>query len=147
MNAQTSKELFVESLDLLVKSKKVLQLSHERCSSFERKKEYSEEELVEFEALTSRFARTADILTQKTARALFVHLAENVDSTIDVANTLEKVGIIDSAATLLEIRRIRNVIAHEYAVDELINYFYTILKFTPTLCGYVERFEHYEAKL
>jgi len=44
---------------------KMLRYSLQRCKEIGVKKDYSLEELDRFESLTSRFARTSDIYTQK----------------------------------------------------------------------------------
>ncbi len=42
-----------------------LTISHKRCQPFIYENEYSEEQLIELEALTARFARVSDLLIQK----------------------------------------------------------------------------------
>ena len=42
-----------------------LYISHERCKDFINNEEYTEQQLIELEALTARFARTSDLLIQK----------------------------------------------------------------------------------
>lgn len=81
-----------------------------------RKGPETEEKL---EVLTARFARLADILTQKVFRA--VDAAELVDegSLLDRLNRMEKRGVIPNARRWRDIRDIRNQIAHEYALDSL----------------------------
>jgi hypothetical protein len=59
-----------ENLALLEKSMTALAYSYEKCDAIGEKEEYDLEEQESFEALTSRFARTSDILTQKVIKTL-----------------------------------------------------------------------------
>jgi hypothetical protein len=54
-----------EHLALLHKSVIALDYSYDKCSAIGEKEEFDLEQQESFEALTSRFARTSDILTQK----------------------------------------------------------------------------------
>jgi len=91
------------------------------------------EEQESFEALTSRFARTSDILTQKLLKTLFMLLQENIKTIIDAANFLEKLELIDDADDLLNIREIRNQIAHEYVESDINDLFFDVLRYVPQL--------------
>lgn len=103
---------------LLEKLMTALAYSYEKCDDIGEKEEYDLEEQESFEALTSRFARTSDILTQKVLKTLFILLQENIKTIIDTANFLEKLEVIEKADDLLNIREIRNQIAHEYVDSE-----------------------------
>lgn len=52
-------------MGLLLKSERVLRISYERCSVLDTKRELSEDELIELDALTARCARSSDMLTSK----------------------------------------------------------------------------------
>ena len=92
---------------------------------FERKfliSEYSFEDLESIDSLTSKFSRTSDIYLQKVLRSIWMLLREDTVPLIDLLNREEKLMIIVSAEELLQMRDIRNQIAHEYlpeAVPEL----------------------------
>jgi hypothetical protein len=47
-------------------------------------------------------------------------LRKDAPTFIDRMNLCEKLGAIPSAGSLIEIRDLRNAIAHEYAVDDLM---------------------------
>lgn len=47
-----------------------LATSIERCESFILNKDFTEDQLIELEALTGRFARVSDLLIQKTLKHL-----------------------------------------------------------------------------
>ena len=69
MTISKKRKLLITQLDehlaLLQKSVIALDYSYDKCRTIGEKKEYDLEQQESFEALTSRFARTSDILTQK----------------------------------------------------------------------------------
>jgi hypothetical protein len=71
------------------------------------------------DALTSKFARVSDIFTQKVLKSLVLLTREDAPTFIDRMNLCEKLGVITSAADLIEIRDLRNQIAHEYLSENL----------------------------
>jgi hypothetical protein len=127
------KEILLDNISLLEKSLLVLEESYNRCKKIGLKDSYSSEELVEFEALTSRFARRVDILTSRFIRSLLNYLREEKRTLIDVANYLEKLGLVDSADEFLELRDIRNLIAHEYVFENLNDLFFAVLEKIPVV--------------
>ena len=135
-----------ENLVLLEKSMTALDYSCEKCNAIGEKEEYDLEEQESFEALTSRFARTSDILTQKVFKTLFILLQENIKTIIDAANFLEKLEIIDEADDLLNIREIRNQIAHEYVDSDIKALFFDVLRYVPELKKIVKDVKAYYDK-
>jgi hypothetical protein len=94
------------------------------------------EVLETFEALTARFARVTDIFISKYLRAI----AEKDDPAFrgglrDWVNYAEKKGIVSSSDEWMELRELRNKIAHEYAAKELNELFNQILLKTPIVLG------------
>jgi len=61
----------------------------------------------------------------------------------DRINRAEKRGIIDSADDFIEIRMVRNEIAHEYKSETILEIFERVLALTPCLVKAVERIETY----
>ena len=90
MTISKKRKLLITQLDehlaLLHKSVIALDYSYDKCSAIGEKEEFDLEQQESFEALTSRFARTSDILTQKVLKTLFILLQENTKTIIDVAN-------------------------------------------------------------
>jgi len=120
---KNNQELLKQNWELLIRSLDSLKLSVEKVSNIGQKTEYTFEELESFDSLTSKFARTSDIFLQKIIRTVWALLHETQMPLIDVLNKSEKLGLIKSADQLIEIRDIRNQIAHEYlpeAIQELI---------------------------
>ncbi len=127
----------------LDKSMKALTYSYEKCKAIGDKDEYDLDEQESFEALTSRFARTSDILTQKLFKTLFVLLQENTKTMIDAANFLEKLEVVEKADDLLNIREIRNQIAHEYVESDLKALFFDVLRYVPEIKRIIENANAY----
>lgn len=116
-------ELLARNQKLLQDSVATLHKSVEKALAIGRKTEYTFEEMETFDSLTSKFSRTSDIFLQKIIRTLWELLHEDRMPLIDVLNRAEKLQIIHSADTMLEIRDIRNQIAHEYipeAIQDLV---------------------------
>jgi uncharacterized protein with HEPN domain len=150
MNITRKRNLLVAQLDenivLLEKSMKALAYSHTKCEAIGEKEEYDFEEQESFEALTSRFARTSDILTQKVFKTLFILIQENIKTIIDAANLLEKLEILEKADNLLNIRELRNQIAHEYVESELKGLFFDVLRYVPELKKIIDNVKAYHSE-
>ncbi len=136
-----------EYLTILEKSLAALEYSYDKCRAIGEKEEYDLEQQESFEALTSRFARTSDILTQKVFKSLFILLQEDMKTFIDMANFLEKLEIVDNADDLLNIREIRNQIAHEYVEPDVKSLFMDVLHFVPQLKNIINNVNAYYNKL
>lgn len=96
-----------------------LRVSYERCKNIGLKGPHSEDDLIEFEALTGRFARTVDIIIHKLFRGIDVVEVIDGGTLIDTMNRAEKRGLIPDAAKLRALKDLRNDIAHEYVADKL----------------------------
>lgn len=127
----------------LKKAANLLSYSVDKCTAIGEKKDYSIQELEAFDALTSRFARTSDLLTQKVFGLIDAVLLEEPGTLIDKLNRAEKRGIISSALIFKEIRELRNLIAHEYVNEDLNTLFQSILKYSPILIKTVIDIESY----
>ncbi|HHX60837.1 MAG TPA: DUF86 domain-containing protein [Epulopiscium sp.] len=137
------KLLYKQELELLTNSAQVLQRSYDICEKIGIKEDYTFDEHDRFEALTSRFARTSDILIQKTLRLIDIIELENTGSIIDRLHRAEKREIIASAEEFKNIRRLRNNIAHEYTQLDLERMFQQVLEICPVLLDAVERVKKY----
>ncbi|GAB6076357.1 hypothetical protein [Desulfurobacterium crinifex] len=140
------RELLQESLEMLEKSLSYLIESYEKCKKIGIKDNYNSQELIEFEALTSRFARTVDILTARAIRSLLRFLREEKNTLIDVANYLEKLEIIENADELLLLRDTRNLIAHEYVLENVNELFKEVLNQTPKIFEISKRLKEFISK-
>lgn len=104
--------------------------------------ELKEEDLLLWELLTSRFSRLQDLLGNKIFTVVLSLTGENVDSwtMIDKVNKLEKLGLLPSSGSWLEMRLLRNHLSHEYPTHPEItaNYLNQTVEAIPLLLKIVE---------
>lgn len=136
------KEQLRIDFERLYKSVKMLQYSLNQCKAIGIKKEYSLEELDRFEALTSRFARTTDIYTQKIMKGVILILREEANTFIDKSNLFEKLGIA-LAEELKMMRDLRNEISHEYKMDDITEIFEAVIEFSNKLIEIIEKTKNF----
>lgn len=133
-------------LELMDKAQEHLRYSYERCQAIVGKVSYTLDELEHFESLTSRFARLSDLLIQKLFR-LIDQLDLDESGTIrDRINRAEKKGLIAAADKFIEIRELRNQIAHEYNPNAMLTIFTEVLHYCPPLFDTVARVHRYSSK-
>ena len=99
-----------------------LQQSRDKTHLLLQQSEFSFEELKSIDSWTSKFSRTSDTYFHKVLRSIWMLLREDTVPLIDLLHRAEKLMIILFAEKLLQMRDIRNQIAHEYlpeAVPEL----------------------------
>ncbi|CAH9018340.1 hypothetical protein NURINAE_00869 [Candidatus Nitrosacidococcus sp. I8] len=56
---------------------------------------------------------------------------------------MEKLKIIDSSQQWVEIKELRNIIVHEYEVDDLLNLFNKIYSYVPILFDTLNQVKNY----
>ncbi len=123
-----------------------LNISFERCKGFINENEFNEEQLIELEALTARFARFSDLLIQKIFKTID-QLDGNTPGTVrDRIMQAEKNGIIKEADILLEIRNVRNTIAHEYESLDLKEMFLFVFRHSSLLNEVLKNAKQYSQK-
>ena len=126
-------EILRQELVVLEDARDIFRRSFEKCSGIGVKSDFTYEELESFEALTSRFARLSDMIIQKILR-LFDELdLEESGAVRDRINRAEKKGIIASADDFIQIRILRNEIAHEYKPEAFSDIFSQVMKLAPAL--------------
>jgi hypothetical protein len=111
------------NLESLKQSIKWLRRSYDICAGIGIKDEYTEDEFDHFENLTSRYARTTDLLIGKVLRSIDRVELMDSGSIIDAANGAEKRGIVDSVSKLRDLKDLRNEIAHEYETEDIRSLF------------------------
>ena len=127
-----------ESFNKLDKAVEILEYSLEKCGKIGIKTNYSLEELDVFENLTSRFARAADIYTQKVMKGIAIILREETKTYIDKANLFEKLEVAD-AQDLKLMRDLRNEISHEYKLKDITEMFQPAVEYSGKLIEVVEK--------
>ena len=133
----------IEAMDNAVK---VLSESYSRCQGIIKKRKFSIDESEKFEALTSRFARLSDILLQKVWRSLFIAELEEDGTPRDRMNKAEKKGLIDDANEFIELRKLRNKIAHNYTLVNIRDTYKQVLIFAPILLEATQKLREYVIK-
>lgn len=78
-----------------------------------------------------RFAKLQDLMGEKLFKLILEYVGEDTEKLafIDILNKLEKLEIIESAATWLNLRLDRNKIAHDYVknIDEILEDLCTLI--------------------
>ena len=113
------------------------------CQHIGIKAHYAEEEYDAFETLTSRYARTIDLLTRKVLRTLDLVEFEQPGSLIDIVNRAEKRGLIPSVTKLRTMTDLRNEIAHDYVKDELEQTFQNVLTESIAVLDFIDNIRKY----
>lgn len=140
-------QLFLEQeLKVLNDAKEVLVYSFNKCSAIGIKESYLPEELESFESFTGRFARISDILIQKIFRLVDELDLDSQGTIRDRINRAEKKELIESSEVFIEIRIVRNDIAHEYLPEAIHDIFGKVLLLTPHLLEGVEKTIEYFKK-
>jgi len=129
----SAEENLKQLLKDLERAQDVLRYSYEKCQRIQMSDGLSYEEMESFEALTSRFARLSDIITQKVIRAFDILDLDDDGTVRDRINRAEKKGIIARADDFIDIRILRNEIAHEYKTEAIYSIFSKVLELTPIL--------------
>lgn len=114
------KSLLKDQLRLAQAAKDVLQESHDRAAVIFKQQSdtLTPEQRETLEALTARFSRLCDFLTQRLFRTIDDVELTSEGSLIDRFNRFEKRGILKSADQWRELRDLRNEIAHEYLIEK-----------------------------
>jgi uncharacterized protein YutE (UPF0331/DUF86 family) len=108
------------------------------------------ERLERYEALTARFSRLQDMLVAPYKTVAHLELEpDKAERVIDLLNFMEKLGLLSAAAEWAEIRRLRNVIAHEYWDDpaKAQDLLREVERHSATLLDAVERLEVYSRRI
>lgn len=116
-----------------------LRWSYQRCQALPHQPPWTAEDLEKLESLSSRFARLADVLTQRLMRLADELELEAPGSLIDRLRRAEKRGWATHDGDFVRIRELRNLVAHEYADDKLAEIYQAILALTPALLAAVPK--------
>ena len=117
-----------------------------RCENLVGKEELPPEQLERLESLTSRFARLADLLIQRMFRLIDEIELTGGGSILDRIYRAEKRGWAN-AAELINIRELRNLIAHEYATEEMPAVYAAVAALSPSLLAAVPKVIAYAEKI
>lgn len=129
-----------DQLDLLAAELRRLKLACDhlawslpRCQPIVGRLPWSTEDHERLESLASRFARVADLLTQRVMRLVDALELESPGTVLDRIRRAEKRGWVDTDGQLVRVRELRNRIAHEYEDDELQALYREVIALSPVL--------------
>ena len=130
--------------ELIKKSDDALRLLSDSVSNikpFDPTAPYSPKELEPYDAMSSRFERIIELLLGKCFRAYETYLYGVSDgSTRDLLNKMEKRDIIGkSVDKWLDIRDLRNKMAHDYLPEQLGKMYDTIIDFYPEIAKTIQK--------
>lgn len=97
------------------------------------------DELERLEAMASRFARLSDLLIQRVMRLVDDLELMPEGSILDRIQRAEKRGSVQSAAELVRIRELRNLVAYDYAADRMAEIYAGIAGLAPVLLAIVPK--------
>jgi hypothetical protein len=120
-----------------------LRFSLDRSRELIDRPAWSLEELERLESLTSRFARLADLLVQRVLRLIDDLELSPRDSVLDRIQRAEKRGLFEEPGQLIRIRELKNLIAHEYASDQMPDIFRAVATLTPALLAAIPKIKAY----
>jgi len=121
----------------------ILRHSYDKCFRIGVRPDLNIDQLESFEALTARFARLSDLVVQKVLRTISVLDLEDIGTVRDRINRAEKKGFIESAEDFVQIRMLRNEIAHEYKSETIFDIFERALALTPALLDALKRIQQH----
>jgi hypothetical protein len=119
MSRETVQSVLRANREVLDQAVPSFRRSLQKCRSLDLAGSRSFEVEESLDALTSKFARVSDIFTQKVLKSLVLLTREDAPTFLDRMNLCEKLGVISSSEDLIEIRDLRNQIAHEYLSENL----------------------------
>jgi hypothetical protein len=115
----------------------VQQLKNNFPTTSQSVQHFTEQEILLIEMLTSRFAKLQDYLGANVFDLFFDETGENVNgmTMIDKLHRLEQLYILDDTQQWMEMRKVRNIIEHEYPDNPLLvsNTLNEIYKMCPIL--------------
>lgn len=139
--------LLKDELEHLDQAASHLAFSQKRTQAIIQQESWTYEELERLESLSSRFARLSDLLTQKIMRLIDELELTPEGTVLDRIQRAEKRGWIESASDLVQIRELRNLIAHEYAADRMPEIYQAVSALTPSLLTIVPKVQSYAKQL
>jgi len=119
VKVEERREIFCENLKLFNKSIFWLKRSLQRVKSIENFEKLTEEQLEIIETLMNRYSRAVDILINKVLRSLDYLELEESSRKLDIVIRAEKRSFVKDYNILIEMKDLRNELAHEYLEERL----------------------------
>jgi predicted nucleotidyltransferase/uncharacterized protein YutE (UPF0331/DUF86 family) len=143
MSSSVSLDVLKSNLENLSSSLSWLRRSYDTCLPIGTGHYYTFAEFDHFENLTSRYARTVDLLINKVLRSIDAVELIDSGSIIDVVNRAEKRGLIESVSELRNLKDLRNEIAHEYETEDIKKFFSLVLEAATKVFDIAEQVQKY----
>lgn len=138
MNPDNLKVLLVHNQEILSRALPSFVRSIDKCRTFDLNSAIPFEAEESFDALTSKFSRVSDIFTQKVLKSFVMLTREDAPTFLDRMHLCEKLGVIPDADELVTIRDLRNLIAHEYLADNLLDIYRECLELSGKLLDAIQ---------
>ena len=149
MKVEERREIFCENLKLFNKSIFWLKRSLQRVKSVENFEKLTEEQLEIIETLMNRYSRAVDILINKVLRSLDYLELEESSRKLDIVIRAEKRGFVRDYNILIEMKDLRNELAHEYLeerlrdrLEEVISKSRKLVEIADKINRYVQKFRY-----
>lgn len=144
---QDKQALLRDELANLEKAAAYLAFSLDRSRGLIGRESWSPQELERLESLTSRYSRLCDLLTQRVLRLIDDLELTPEGTLLDRFHRAEKRGWVANAGELVRLRELRNLIAHEYAADQMAEVYRVTGKLAPELLALVPAIMSYAQDL
>ena len=147
MNVSNLQNLLDLNWNVLKQALPSFERSLVKCRNLDFSPPISFETEESLDALSSKFSRVSDIFTQKVLKTLIFVLREDAPTFLDRMNLCEKLGIIPSAEEIIAIRDLRNIIAHEYLSENLVEIYMEIIRLSDSLLTSIIETENFFTKI
>lgn len=134
------KELVCENWTIFKKSISWLEKSFNRCQKIDFSKE---EDIEKIETFANRYTRSVDILLNKFLRSLDLVEAEEITRRLDTLIRAEKRGFVEDYELLLNMKNLRNELAHEYIEELFLEKIALVEEYTQLLFNIYKKIEEY----
>jgi len=149
MKIEERREIFCENLKLFNKSIFWLKKSLQRIKSIENFEKPTEEQLEIIETLMSRYSRAVDILINKVLRSLDYLELEETHRKLDIVIRAEKRGFVKDYNILIDMKDLRNELAHEYLEErlkdrlgEVVSKSWELVEIADKINGYAQEYKY-----
>jgi nucleotidyltransferase substrate binding protein (TIGR01987 family) len=112
-------DLLAAAFDKVSKATSLYVHSARKAIPFDPERQYSPDELEPYDALVTRFERTIEVFLKLFRTIELFETAESGSTVRDCLGLMCKLGIIMDVEQWMEMREVRNRIAHDYVPDRI----------------------------
>lgn len=125
--------LLQQDVALVDKALNNLNYSYHKVLEIELNEDMALDQFELFDSYSSRFMRMYEVLVNQLIKSILIYKRERKLTHLDNMNKAEQLGLITNAQDIDEIRKLRNMVAHEYVETEWIAIYKALLEYTPKL--------------